>query len=522
MTIRQAIFSVLISLTVLAMPLQFAIDPSSENVASAAIVMMVSLLVLVYLAWSTALESSPLQAFALFGFCMTMLDGALLVQTAAWTPLRSSLYDPLATFSALGFYQCISLTALVTYRFFSVKTRTGNSGSGLFRRLLDGFNIYQVPPVKALWFMGFIGFTFGLFLSRFDGILARVAAGANFLAWAPFLIPLYLLEFGDSYCNAKTNQVLLAGYAVCVGLLALAINSRGIMFVGVVTVFLLYLLAGMRSNVLLTRRMIFRLAAIAVAGVLFAGPLSNLTTSMAIARQFRGHVSTVEMIRTTLDVYSQPKLIAAYKIERDAGASQYAAYDEHYIVNPMLARFVNTKFVDNALHFADGIKTEDARSRLRETTVKFLWAALPAPVLQALHIDVDKDELAFSMGDYLAYLSRGLPLGAHKVGSMFAQGPATIGPLFPFVYALICLVFFALMELLTIRKADGAVSIATLGMLEIWQYFSFGLNYEAFHYVTSFVVRNFAQMAIIYAFVFGVARYFTRSKQPLAARHALA
>ena len=522
MTVRQVIFSGLIFLVVLAMPLQFAIDPSSENIAASAIVMLVSLIVLVYLAWSSALETTPLQAFALFGFCMTMLAGALLVQTAFWTPLRSSLYDPLATFSALAFYQCISLAMLVTYRFFSVKTLTGDSGSGVFRRLMDGFHIYQVPPIKALWFMGIIGFVFGLFLSRFPGVLARVAAGANFLAWAPFLIPLFLLEVGDSYCDAKTNLALLAGYAVCIGILALAINARGIMFVGVVTVFLLYLLAGMRSNAPVTRQMVFRLGMIVAVGLLLSGPMSNLTTSMAIARQFRGHVSTVEMIRTTLDVYGQPKLIAAYKRETQAGGSQYAAYDEHYIANPMLARFVNTKFVDNALHFAAGIKTEDAKSRLRETTIKFLWAALPAPVLRILHVDVDKDELGFSMGDYLAYLSRGLPLGAHKVGSMFAQGPATVGPLFPFVYALICLVFFALMELLTIRKAGGAVTIATLGMLEIWQYFSFGLNYEAFHYLTSFVVRNFAQMAVIYAFVFGVARLFTRSKQPFAARHALA
>jgi hypothetical protein len=228
------------------------------------------------------------------------------------------------------------------------------------------------------------------------------------------------------------------------------------------------------------------------------------------------------MIRTTLDVWRQPKLIAAFKKERDAGGSLYAAYDEHYIANPMLARFVNTKFVDNSLHFAYGIKTDESRARVREMTVNFLWAALPAPVLRVLHINVDKDELGFSMGDYVAYLSRGLPLGAHKVGSMFAQGQATLGPLFPFVYGAICLVFFALMELLTIRRAGGMVTIATLGMLEIWQYFSTGLSYEAFHYVTNFVVRNFAQMAVIYAFVFAVARYFTRTKQTTAVRHALA
>jgi hypothetical protein len=518
MTIRQAIFSLLILLVVLAMLLQCAIDPSSENVAAAAITMAASLTVLLYLAWSQALDTSPLQAFAVFGFCMTTLAGALLVQTAAWTPLRSSLYDPLGTFGALAFYQGVSLAMLVAYRFFSVKTLAGNPGNGVFRRVLGSFNIYEFPPVKMLWIMGVIGFIFGLFLSRYDGIPARIAAGCSFLAWAPFLIPLYLRERGNSYCNAKTNYLLLAVYTGCVALLGLAINSRAVTFDGLVTMFLLYLLAGMRSNASLTRSMVFRVCAIAIVGLLLAQPLSNLTTSMAIARQFRGRVSTSEMVRTTLDVYSQPKLIAAYKKERDAGASQYAAYDEHYIANPMLARFVNTKFVDNALHFANGIKTEDAKSRLREMTVKFLWAALPAPVLAVLHVHVNKDELGFSIGDYLAYLSRGVPLGGHKVGSIFAQGWATLGPLFPFVYALICLVFYALLDLLTIRQAGATATVATLGALGIWQYFEFGLNYEAFHYLTTFVMRDFAQMFIIYAVVFGVARVFTGGKKPVAAR----
>ena len=523
MTIRHAIFLVLICLTLLAMPLQFLIDPTSENIASAAIVMLSSIIVLVYLAWSSALDTTPLQAFSLFGLCVTMLLGALLVQTAAWTPLRSSLYDPLGTFSALAFYQGIALLALITYRYFSSAARgEATASNGVFRRLLESLGIYQIPPAKALWFMGVIGFVFGLFLSRFDGILARVAAGANFLAWAPFLIPLYLLEVGDSYCNAKTNQILLGIYAVLIGILGLAINARGIMFVGVVTVFLLYLLVGMRSRALLTRQMFLRLGGIGVLGLLLAGPMSSLTTSMAIARQWRGRVSTVEMIGTTLDVWRRPKLIEAFIRERDAGGPQYTAYDEHYIANPMLARFVATKFVDNSLHFAAGISTEDARTRMREMTVNFLWAALPGPVLRILHINVDKDDLGFSMGDYLGYLSRGLPLGAHKVGSMFAQGTVTLGPLFPFVYAGICLVFFALMELLTIRKAHGVATITTLAMLEIWQYFSSGLSYEAFHYVTNFVVRNFAQMAIIYAFTYGVARLLARNKPPLVAGHAWA
>lgn len=515
MTVRRSIINLFIALAVAAVPLQIVIDSSAANVASACIVLVSSLSVLLYAGWSRALEDRPLSTFAVFGFCMTTQLGALLAQTAAWTPLRSSLYDPLYTFGTLAFYQAIALTAHALYRFFSVKKP---NDARLVRGVLGWAGIYLTPSAGALWFMGCIGLV-TFFFSRNEGVIGKIAGAFNFLAWAPFLILVYLRDVGESYCNGRVNRVLLTIYALIAGVLGLALNTRAVMFSGVFTLVLITLLAAMRSDAPLRKGPILKLCALGAVLIAVSGPISDLATSMVIARQWRGKVSPTAMIRTTFDVWRNPGLIAAYKAEGET-ASRYKAYDEHYIENPLLARLIETKFHDNAFHFARAISTEQAKARLRDISAKLVWAGLPTPILRKLNVGVNKDDLAYSMGDYLAYLSRGMPLGGRKVGSMFAQGIALFGPLFPFLYALMCFALFALMDLLSIPALAGAATISALGMLEIFSFFGQGLSYEGLHDVVYLFVRNFAQKVLIYAFLFGMARLMlpTKPHRPAAAK----
>lgn len=525
MSTRSAIVYCLAGLAVLAALLQFVIDSSSANVASSCIVLLSSLSVLAYIGWTTAIDNHPLSTFAIFGLCATTQLGALLAQTAAWNAIGYSLYDPLYTFGTLAACQAIALAVHIIYRFFSTP-KTGKVR--LFRGLLDWAGIYLTPPAGALWLMGCIGLVAffyshifshgeGVPGSNSEGVPARIAGAFGFLAIAPFLIPFYIRDVGEGYCNVRLNRLLLIAYAVIAVFLGVALNTRAIMFWGVLTIGLIYLLSGMRSDAPVTRRALFRLGALAVVMIAISGPLSDLATSMAIARQWRGKVSASAMIRTTLHVWRNPNLIAAYRAE-GATASRYRAYDEYYIANPLLARFVTVKYHDNAFHFARAISTPEAKARLRDISIKLVWAGLPEPVLQKLHIGVKKEELDSSMGDYLAYLGRGLPLGSHKIGSMFAQGIALFGPLFPFLYAIMCLALFGLTDLLSIRTSAAVAPISALGMLEISNFFGQGLSYEGLHGVVHLFVRNFAQMVLIYALIFAAARLVVRAKalQPAA------
>lgn len=508
MTVRRAILVSLISITMLAFVIQIFIDPSLVNTATACIVMASSLSVLLYIHWTTAIETHPLSTFALFGFCVTSQLGALLAQTAFLTAVSASLYDPLYTFGTLAFYQSIALAVHAVYRFFSLR-RAG--GTHVLRGLFDRLAIYQVPPVATLWLMGLVGLA-TFFFAHFEGVLGKLANGFSFLTFSPFLILFYLRELGDSYCDARFNKGLLAAFTGAAGLLGLALNTRMVMFTGGVTVALLYLLWGMRSDGRVTARAILRLGALVIVLAAVAIPLSDLATSMAIARQWRGKVSASEMIQTTFHIMGRPELIAAYRA-RGKEASRYRIYDEFYVENPLLNRLVTTKYTDNSLHFASALTAEDAKSRLRETSMNLVWAGLPTPLLNALDIPASKGDFSYSIGDALAYLSRGIPLGGHLIGSMIAQGIALFGPVFPFMYAGICLLLFTMMDLLTLRSAKGRAAISTLGMLQIWSFFNGGIAYEGLHLVLIWLFRNFGQTILIYFLVFVLARAVT-AKRP--------
>ena len=508
MTVRQAIFNCLIALTVLAVPLQFAIDPSIENIASSCIVLASALMVLLYLRGTSALEQHPLSSIAIFGFCVSTQLGALLVQSAEFTSLAGSLYTPLYTFGTLALYQLIAVSMHAVYSFFSVRK---SADPRFIRGLLSWAGIYRTPSCGTLWYIGCLGLPSMLFWN-YEGVLGRIIAGFNFLAWAPFLIPIYAAEIGESYCNAPLNRFLLVLYLGAFVVLGLGLNARGIMFAGIATVGLLYLLRGMRSDALVTGRALTRLGVLAVIVLAISGPASDLTTSMVIARQIRGKVSAGTMISTTLRIWGQPAVIAAYRANSKS-AVRFSAYDEHYIANPMLARLVQTKFYDTTFHFANTLTTDDARARLRDISLKFAWASLPTPLLHVLGINVDKDDLSFSMGDYLAYLSRGIPLGGRKTGNLFAQGIALFGPLFPFLYAVICLALYGLMDLLTIRTDKGEAKPSAMGMLQIWTFFISGITFESLNTVLLLLMRNFWQTLLIYVLVLTPAR-FLRHEQP--------
>ncbi|MDP9064561.1 MAG: hypothetical protein M3O06_01700 [Pseudomonadota bacterium] len=502
MSVKNAILNVLMCLTVLAFPLQCMIDPSAVNIASACIVLASSLSLLAYIKLSAAAEEQPLSTMALLGFCVTSQLGALLVQTAAWTPLRITLFMPLMTFATLALYLSIAIAMHIFYRFMTAKSGKGN----LVRGFLGWSGVYRLPSNTALWMMGLIGLVSFPFSTK-EGLAARIASGFHFLTWAPFLLPIFIREVGPSYCNARRNQIALGLYTGVVVLLGLAMNVRILMFIGVATIALLYLLMGMRSDAPLTRKAVMRFLVVAGILVALSHPMSDLATSMVIARGSRGKVTPTEMVKKTLSVWRRPALIREYERER-AGVARYTAYDEHYIDNPLLARFVETKFHDNMIYFASDLKTEHAKDQLRKLTRDQLWAALPTPLLNLFHVGVNKDNMMYSMADYLAYLTRGVRLGGRKTGSMYAQGDAIMGPLFPILYSGICLLLFGMMDLLTLRQRDGTANLAPLAMMSTWMFFYRGVTSDAVSNIFIFIVRDFWQIVMIYVVVFGIARMF--------------
>lgn len=507
MIVKNAVFISMTILTLCAFMAQIAIDPSAHNFISVCVVTASSFAMLFYLWLTPALTTHPLSSFSLLGFCVSTQLGALIVQSFTWHALTSSLYDPFYTFATLAFYQAIAMAVHATLGFFS---NIESSNQGVARSLLEWFGVYKIPTSATLWFMGWVGLVSFIFSSR-ENALAKLSSAFNFLAWAPFLIPIYTREVGNQYCNVRRNTALLITYAAGLGLMAIGMNIRKYLFVGGATVFLLYALVALRSSAHLNKQWMMRIGVAAIVlSVLFV-PLSDLATAMAVVRQSRGKLPAAELVAKTFYVWRSPRLIQAYRMDAKV-ALQGSIYDEYYFANPMIARFVETKFHDNSLHFARKITSDGDQRRLVSITADMFWAALPAPFLSVLGVAVRKDELNFSVGDYLVYLGAGLPLGGKKTGSMLAQGQVLMGPLFPFVYALICWLLFSLMDLLTVRTLAGGTTVSALAMMNIWDYYLYGLTSDGLHAKFVFVVRDFAQWVVIYGVILALAGLLLREK----------
>ncbi len=500
MSISKFINSTLLWLTVLAFTVQFIIDFSTVNIATSCIILTSVITTLLYFRWSKALDTHPLSSFAIFGFCVTSLFGALAAQSASWVAVSASLYQPLITFSMLAIYQVIALVAHAMYR---MMTSTSSTQPGLLRYGFQRIGIYSTPTVINLWIMGGIGIFF-LLLSQVN----PVANGLSFLAWAPFLIPIYLQQIGSRYCNAKSNYLLLLVYAALIALMAMAFNARGMMLAGAATVSLLFLLIGMRSNKPVTGAMFLKLSIIGLFLAVLSWPASNMVTAMAIARAAKFKVPLPEMVTKTIENFLDPEKLENYNKEIIAREIR-SSYDESYIQNPMVARFVITKFHDNAIYFGSKISEKNSDELIR-ITEDFFWATLPQPLLDGMKIDVDKTKMYFSMGDVLVNLSVGIPLGGEKTGSIFGQGWALFGYMFPVIYFGMCLVLFAALDVFSIQNISGKVELAVIGMLNTWPNFLFGITADSLHHLFIGVVRGVLQSVILYSIVFAIVKLLSK------------
>lgn len=491
----------LMALALLALLAQMVIDFSADNLASSSIVFASSMAVLLYMLWTPALQTHPLSTFAVFGFGVTTQLGALLGQTAYATSLAGNLRQPIDTFAVLAAFQLLALVAHTGYRW--LMPPPAADGGSLPRHLLHKAGLYDTPSTGVLWFLGYFGLFALLLGGGREGVFGKLMQGLTFLTWAPYLIPMYLIQLGDTYSSWRKQWPFLLFFAGLIVLLGLATNARGGMLSGFVTIALFALLGAMRSTAQVSGKRVLRLG---VLGLVLAGlaiPLTDLATAMVVARKVRGNVSAVQMVKETLYYFQRPDALAEQN--EDQRNATLGKYDEYYFANPLLARLVETKFHDNSLYFASTLTQSDS-DFLASTTTDMFWAILPDPVIKALDVDIDKKALGFSIGDYLSHLSQGAPLGSRRTGSMLAQGVALLGVGFAVVYIAFCLVAFTVMDLLSFRNRGGQVVLSAVGMLAVWKLFQYGVTAESLQAWASGTLRTIPQNIALFLVVAAVAR----------------
>lgn len=498
------------ALALVAFSAQFAIDFSVDNIASSSIVLASSLSILLYIMWTSAIQTHPLSTFAIFGFCMTTQWGALVAQSAYWTPLALHLRQPIETFATLAFYQGVALAAHAVYRQFT----QGKHGKGpsLLVTALNRMGLYETPSAGTLWVMGIFGLM-NLAIGGGDGVISKIAHGMSFLAWAPFLIPMYVLQQESQYCNTRRNYFFLGVYVLLIVAIGIAINARGIMLSGLVTVALFALLRCMRGNRPVGTFHVIRVVIGLIILSAVSIPVSYLVNAMSLARGVRAYGGPVKVIEETIYYLGKPELVREEQ-ERQRHISIGSNYDETYFENPLITRLVETKFHDNALYFSSKFN-EKEEDKLMDLTINLFWTALPDPMLKAMSVKVDKDDYRFSMGDYLSYVAGGGDLGSYKTGSHLGQGQAMFGILYPVIYFFLCIVLFMCVDLLVYRNAQGGILISALGMLGIWRMFQYGISAESLQYLFIAIVRGLPQNIALYLLVYYMARRISEFMVPL-------
>jgi hypothetical protein len=248
--------------------------------------------------------------------------------------------------------------------------------------------------------------------------------------------------------------------------------------------------------------------------------LSDLATAMVIARDERSNVSPIELIEITLANFTDKPLLAERR-RRDA-IVEGGEYNENYVQNPLFARFVYTKFVD--VNLTNAITLTDAQaSQIRERSWNRIVALLPTPILNVLHIDLDKSDLGYSSGDLYSYIAHGRELGSYTTGSEVPDGLTIFGGFFwPFL-AFMVLVEFILYDGFTARDQNGRLVVSAAILINVVPIFTLGVMQESVADQVSAIVRGVPQLILLYWVLFVlsgfpakvVSRLSLKEKRPM-------
>jgi hypothetical protein len=498
-------FRLLHVLNLLCMVAQLAIDFRYDNIISATIIFLSTGSLLFYLVQTKACETYIISSFMLLGLCVTSQFGALLVQSLTWTPVAEGLRIPVQTFSHLAGLQLVATMAHFTFR--HVKG-INNIASGLSKRVLTPMGVLAIPSPANLWLLGMIGFAAQLSGgSAVGNVMGKVIDGLRFMAWCPFLIPIYYVRLGPAYCDKKKQFTAVVGYLGMAIVLGLALNVRTIMLLGATTTALLFLMLAMQDKTPLKPGAYLKfMAGCCVFGLALVA-LGDVAKAMVIAREKRGLLSPVEVLTTTVEaLFDRTKLDSMTK---SANLDPILGlYDEQYLPSPVLSRFIDTKFHDNTL-FYGSILTDANLESLGSTTFNQIMAVLPDPVLRAFGININKYEIQYSVGDYITNLSYGLPLGGYKTGSALGQGISLFGFLFYPLYFVIALILFTLNEAQRRIEPDGSLNICPVILISAFYLFLTGLTAESLATLSN-ILRIIPQNIIVFAAMYWLARRVSR------------
>ncbi|MCU7547500.1 hypothetical protein OCK74_00160 [Chitinophagaceae bacterium LB-8] len=389
-------------------------------------------------------------------------------------------------------------------------------------KLLERLGLFEVPSDVQIWLMGIIGLGAMFYVYFYSPSIGHEVSGPvdKFIqGLIPFTYAPFFIAVGRLY-GRKQSQIkgLLPGLAIFTVLLfvvSIGRNSRAAFMLGFTSVALAFGL-GLLLGVFRTRLFTLRnLLIVLIAFWLFDGPAADLGTAMVLVRNQRGEVSRSNLVDLTLEAFKDKEAIQAY---RQAASSEELDWDEHYLNNIFLARFCNLKFNDASLVNATKIGDHDS-DMLNFSFDRFI-VTLPNPILDALHIDINKIETnSSSFGDYLYYkaIADDSVLGSLRLGQFAGTGMAAFGWWYLFFLGLLMIPLYYLFDLFSIKRSSinstngttAEFEFSLCGLMALTTIFLF-FNNESLISFSVFLLRDWIQLVFLYFLVSSFTRFLNR------------
>ncbi|WP_137927833.1 hypothetical protein [Cupriavidus sp. 2SB] len=503
---------------------------NSANVAAALLVIAGGLSGIHVMARVERLRAYPISTSMLLGYTLSYFLLPPVATLLEWKPLTYNLHHPVLDFAHAFICQIALLGAHRLYR----KSQTAmRLRVGIVNRVYRPMGLFHTVGNVQIMVMGVLGlcamvyqiFVVGMITEGSGGALNRLMQAMYPLAYLPYCLLVKPLTGAHSYLPMSMRwKLTLVAYTALLAIISIGSNSRALVLIGTISVCLV-LAYGFITRTLPMR--LFRPRRLVIVGLVLAllqGPVTDLATSMVIARAQRNDVSAGQLISATIETMQNRDAIRD-RLEADAN-DNHETWDERYLDNLFLQRLANMKFADATLDLALR-QDASARAELRKIEWQRVITVIPGPVLDALGVAVDKDFVTTSSsGDLMLFTVTGDTdaLGGFRTGSIFGTGYATFDWLYPGVLAILAFVTFALADAQTTRRTlparDGSpvrwvpvFSPLVVTRFYTWVFYltSAATGVESLSGLMQLILRGWIESAFIYTIVFWISRVFVRA-----------
>lgn len=460
------------------------------------------------------MQTYPVSFLMIFGLAMFHYVLPIPLTLIEFKPVTYNLEVPFETF----FHHFLFVTVIVlTHR---VYTKISD-GKNIFRRILKKTDFYCTPSIRLIWISGIIGLFSSFYLYFVRGIWQQDVTDRNLIyyiatfftgfVWMPLII--LFSKFRNENYSIKSKIVPILIYSIFVFIMAIASNWRTIIFTGIILVISL-LFAGVLSNYYRIREIIStkKVAIITIVIFIGLGPLIDLSYAMVIARHDRTKLSAIDFLDKTISIYNDKRTIEEAKklasVVSDNGNFTIKNWDEKYLNNIVMNRFVNLKISDNCLYYAKriGYQNPIMQNELKNQIV----AMLPNALLGIFNIDYSKkiETASYSIGDFLysQAIKDNQVKGSAVISSMPGVGMAIWGYWYLLLLFPIFLLIFAMFDSF-VNEKNGRIVYSYLFFIMLVSTINYFNDRHVYTYEFRFIIRTYFESVIIFLIQMKIFRF---------------